>query len=120
MPRPAETLDRADAASPARFAAVLMCAVLVAVSIGTQGHAADAQDGYRLAKQWCTSCHIVGPNEAGSDAARPFASIANDPQFTEDGIRAWLADPHPPMPNLNLSRMEVDWIVAYLRSLRRE
>jgi hypothetical protein len=32
---------------------------------------------------------------------------------------AWLANPHPPMPNFNLSRTEIDWIVAYLASLRR-
>jgi mono/diheme cytochrome c family protein len=32
-------------------------------------------------------------------------------------VRAWLADPHPPMPNFNLSRQQIDDIVAYLDSL---
>ncbi len=100
----------------AYFAAALTGALL----FGVPALAADPEDGYRLAKQWCTSCHIIGPGEPGSDAARPFVSIAQDPGFTADGIRAWLADPHPPMPNFNLSRTEVEQIVAYLRSLRRE
>lgn len=124
MPKPAEPLDQAAATTFGRFVVARSIALVVAIALavppGNRGHAADPQDGYRLAKQWCTSCHIVGPNEPGADAARPFASIANDPLFTEDGIRAWLADPHPPMPNLNLSRLEVEQIVAYLRSLRRE
>jgi mono/diheme cytochrome c family protein len=89
------------------------------------GHAApatpaDPAEGRRLARQWCTSCHIVAPGTSGSDAARPFESVAKDPNFTEDGLRAWLADPHPPMPNLNLSRAEIDAIVAYIESLRGE
>ena len=101
----------------AAMAAVAVATCLLAAAAGAR--AADPQEGYRLAQQWCTTCHIVAPNEAGSDAARPFESIANDPNFTDDGIRAWLIDPHPPMPNLHLSSAEIDRIVAYLQSLRR-
>ncbi len=100
-----------------------MAAIAVAIcffAVAGAARAADPQDGYRLAKQWCSSCHIVAPGQSGSDAAPPFESIANGPNFTEDSIRAWLADPHPPMPDLHLSRDEVDWIVAYLRSLQRK
>jgi len=79
----------------------------------------EAKKGYGLAKQWCTSCHIVAPDQDGSDAAPPFDSIANRAEMSSDGLRAWLANPHPPMPNFNLSRAEIDWIVAYLASLRR-
>lgn len=95
--------------------------VIVAVAIGLSAapaQAAEAQEGYRLAKLWCTTCHIIAPGQAGSDAARPFVSIAQDPNFSEDGIRAWLSDPHPPMPNLNLDRGEIDRIISYLQSLR--
>ncbi len=94
---------------------------LAACAIAAPGAArADSQDGYGLARQWCVTCHVIAPDQAGSDAARPFESIANDPNFTDQGIRAWLIDPHPPMPNLNLSSPEIDAIVAYLRSLRRD
>ncbi len=79
----------------------------------------EAKKGYSLAKQWCTSCHIVAPGQDGSDAAPPFETIANRAEMSSDGLRAWLANPHPPMPNFNLSRTEIDWIIAYLASLRR-
>ena len=82
--------------------------------------AADPDEGARLARQWCTSCHIVAPGTGGSDAAPPFQMIANDPKVTEGGLRAWLADPHPPMPRFDLTRAETDAIIAYIKSLKRE
>ncbi len=102
---------------PAKAARAAMAVALVLFA-SAAARAGEAQEGYLLVRQWCTSCHIVAPNQDGSDAAPPFESIANDPNFTEDGIRAWLSDPHPPMPNLNLNRVEIDRIVAYLQSLR--
>ena len=81
---------------------------------------ADPDEGLRLARQWCTSCHIVAPNTGGSDAAPPFETIANDPMVTEGGLRAWLADPHPPMPKFDLTRIEIDAIIAYIKSLKGE
>ena len=77
-------------------------------------------EGLRLARQWCTSCHIVAPGTGGSDAAPPFETIANDPMVTEYGLRAWLADPRPPMSNFDLTRTEIDAIVAYIKSLKRD
>jgi mono/diheme cytochrome c family protein len=80
----------------------------------------DAPEGLNLARQWCTSCHIVEPSTGGSDAAPPFESIANNSLVTEEGLHAWLADPHPPMPKFNLTRTEIDDIIAYIKSLKRE
>jgi mono/diheme cytochrome c family protein len=62
----------------------------------------------------------VAPSTGGSDAAPPFESIANNPLVTEEGLRAWLADPHPPMPKFDLTRTEIDDIIAYIKSLKRE
>jgi cytochrome c len=114
--RPAKN-PRQNPASLVLAAAIALFGVALA---GDMVYAADAEAGHQLAKKWCVSCHIVTPGTTGSDAARPFPAIANDPNFTKHGIRAWLADPHPPMPNLNLSRAEVDAIVAYLESLRQK
>ncbi len=36
------------------------------------------------------------------------------------GLRAWLADPHPPMPKFDLTRAETDAIIAYIGSLKRD
>ncbi len=80
----------------------------------------DPARGRILARQWCASCHQIEPGAAASDTAPAFASVANDPAMTPARLRAWLADPHPPMPNPSLSREEIDAIVAYLESLRED
>ncbi len=92
----------------------------LAIGLGGAARAGDPAQGHKLARQWCASCHIVTPGAGGSDAARPFEAVANDPNVTEAGLRAWLADPHPPMPDLHLTRAEIDAVIAYIRSLRRE
>lgn len=101
-------------------AAVLLVTVLLVMAAGQAAAAEAAGRGLAFARQWCVSCHQVEPGGAASDAAPPFATVANDSAVTEGGLRAWLIDPHPPMPNFNLSRGEIDDIVAYLNSLRRD
>ncbi len=100
------------------------CLAVTCLMIGALGLAsaksAEPAEGLRLARQWCTSCHIVAPGTGGSDAAPPFQTIANNPNVTEGGLRVWLADPHPPMPKFDLTRAETDAIIAYIRSLMRE
>ena len=95
--------------------------MLVVLGYGAAGAtepAGDAAAGERLAREWCASCHYVGSGAAASDAAPAFAEIANDSEATPEGWRNWLMDPHPPMPNLALSRQEIDAILAYLQSLK--
>lgn len=59
------------------FAAALMTVVFVAMP----SHAADQSNGERLARRWCTSCHIVAPDQKGSTEAPPFAVIAKGINF---------------------------------------
>ena len=80
--------------------------------------AGDAQAGHDLALRWCTSCHIVDQSGRGPDTAPPFPSIALQNRDDRRWVRAWLADPHPPMPNFNLSQPQIDDVAAYLESLR--
>lgn len=81
--------------------------------------AGEPAEGLRLARQWCTSCHVVDKAQnRASDVAPSFFEIANDPLRSSDGIRAWLADPHPPMPPVNLTHRETEDVIAYLESLR--
>lgn len=95
-------------------------AVLVGLSIVTCGTAAfaagDPEAGYHLVNRWCTSCHVVDTKGHGTDTAPAFATIAQQ-KNNRKWVRAWLQAPHPPMPNLNLSRQEIDDIVAYLDSI---
>ncbi|HVO01721.1 MAG TPA: hypothetical protein VMT54_05935 [Candidatus Cybelea sp.] len=79
----------------------------------------DAKVGGWLARYWCSSCHALGTGYA-SDAAPPLETIAKAPNLQEGWLRAWLANPHPPMPNFSLSRTEIDDIIAYLQRLRAQ
>lgn len=77
-----------------------------------------AEDGQRLARQWCAGCHAIAPGMAPptGDAAPPFAGMA--PRLTADGLRGFLSTPHAGMPDLRLSRAEIEALSAYLLSLR--
>lgn len=80
--------------------------------------AADVEQGKTLAAQWCSSCHLISADQAaGGDAAPPFSVIAETAADRANELQAWLADPHPPMPNLNLTVREIDDLLAYIESL---
>jgi len=98
--------------------AIVAASVIVIVSIGPVLAAGDVRSGGQLAKQWCTSCHIVDRSEKGPDTAPPFPAIARRHPQNDGWVRAWLSTPHPPMPNFDLSRAQIDDIVAYLESFR--
>jgi mono/diheme cytochrome c family protein len=96
--------------------------IAVAVLIGTAAVAqaeGDATKGHALARQWCTGCHVVDEGGPGPDTAPPFATIARRQGGDHAWVRAWLAAPHPPMPNFNLTRQQIADIVAYLDSLTK-
>jgi mono/diheme cytochrome c family protein len=59
------------------------------------------EQGHKLARQWCSGCHLVEPGQATR-------------------LTQWLSDPHPPMPNLSLANEEIAALVAYIGSLRTE
>jgi len=77
----------------------------------------DAASGRQLTGTWCTACHVVDVDGHGADVGPALPALLGDGQRTPDEIRGWLADPHPPMPNFDLSRQEIEDIVAYLQSL---
>lgn len=80
--------------------------------------AGNAEGGHVLARVWCSSCHVVDASSIeGRDTAPSFADIARRRAGDRTWLRAWLIAPHPPMPNFNLSRQEIDNIIAYLESL---
>ncbi len=81
----------------------------------------DPQQGQALAQAWCSSCHMVSPQQrnAGNDAVPSFASVARMPSTTQMSLEAFLQSPHPPMPDLKLSRNQLDDVAAYILSLRK-
>jgi mono/diheme cytochrome c family protein len=76
----------------------------------------DPDAGRELARRWCTACHVVDREGTGTDAAPALPSLLAGKRRSAEEIEGWLADPHPPMPNLDLSRQEIDNILAYLQS----
>lgn len=82
----------------------------------------DIENGARLAQTLCTSCHLTGEtSDRPVHADVPsFAGVANRPNQTLDHLTTWLTEPHPPMPNLNLTRLEIRDLAGYIFSLRKE
>ena len=96
----------------------LCLAGILIVLASNQGVAADPniETGRLLAKQWCAGCHSVSSGGPAPDVAPSFDRIANDPVYTEDRLRTWLMNPHPPMPPLEISNTQINALVAYIRS----
>jgi mono/diheme cytochrome c family protein len=79
--------------------------------------AGDAAAGGRIARERCTGCHTVDAVGPGTDVAPPFSRIAKERGQDRKWLRTWLGNAHPQMPDMNLSALEVENIIAYLDSL---
>ncbi|WP_026379504.1 c-type cytochrome [Afifella pfennigii] len=81
--------------------------------------AAFPDEGERIARQWCAECHVVAEDQtSASAAAASFAAMAE--KYADDGmgaLAAFLADPHPLMPDMSLTRQEIRDLTAYIASL---
>lgn len=96
----------------------LLVCTIVFLALGQLPAAADPERGHRLAQRWCIGCHVIGPNTAGGDAGPAFPVVAARPGTSFESLRNWLADTHPPMPDLNLSATEFDDLADYILSLK--
>jgi mono/diheme cytochrome c family protein len=80
--------------------------------------AADAQNGRDIAQQWCSSCHVTAPDQTQASADVPsFMAIAERSEGDLGWLAAFLADPHPPMPDMRLTRQEIQDLTAYFETL---
>ena len=92
-----------------------LAAFSFAVLLSHAAAAADAHQGGVLAKRWCASCHVVAADQKnGSTQAPPFSAIAKKPGLTAASIALFLLRPHPPMPDMNLTRNEAGDLAAYI------
>lgn len=80
---------------------------------------ADVDNGAQLARQWCANCHVIGNGSAGPVPQGPpsFQMIAHS-GLTVDQLRAFLSHPHGAMPDLSLTRTEIDELIAYINTFR--
>lgn len=75
---------------------------------------ADAENGLRIAQRWCSSCHVVTPDQkTGSVDVPSFKEIALK-RTDAKALSMFLSDPHPRM-NLELSREEIADVVRYIQ-----
>lgn len=79
---------------------------------------AGSSEGAQLAQRWCSSCHLVSDRQQGAVPQGPpsFRMIAKG-GMTDSALRAFLSHPHGAMPDLVLTRAEMDDLIAYIRSL---
>lgn len=103
-----------------KFAVTLAaCVLATAHPVAAQVANGDVVLGQQLAQGWCSNCHAVGANAPPSqDAAPSFLAIAKMPSTTSMSLQAWLQTPHPQMPNLQLTREQIDDVLAYILSLK--
>ena len=107
-------------------AALYLCAAIsalagVAVAAPVGSDEGDVRAGRSFAGRHCVQCHEIGnaPTPSAMFKKGPaFRDIANKSTTTPLALRVFLTTPHPTMPNLILSRTEIDNIVAYIMSLR--
>jgi cytochrome c len=80
---------------------------------------ADAARGGQLARQWCANCHVISTNPSGGVPQGPptFPAIAHS-GLTPDQLRVFLSHPHGAMPDLALTRAEIDDLIGYIETLR--
>jgi mono/diheme cytochrome c family protein len=96
----------------------LALAGIAALLGSSSAFAADAGHGKTLAQRWCVNCHLVGSDQSSTTTdAPPFASVAKRPNFDEARLAFFLLDPHPKMPNMQLTRDDATDLAAYIASL---
>lgn len=95
------------------FAALL--ALTLFTALANAAGAGDPFEGEKIAKRWCASCHVVAKDQKrGNTQAPPFSEIARKPGLTAASIALFLLRPHPPMPDMNLTRNEASDLAAYI------
>ncbi len=79
------------------------------------------KSGHKMAAQWCAHCHAISPESSEKVQADvpSFDFIASKPGQTRETVENGILDPHPPMPDLRLSREAVSNLALYILSLRQ-
>ena len=88
----------------------------VTASLPALAAPADPDHGKIIAQRWCATCHdvAVGQKQASVDAPS-FFYVAR--HMDKRDLTSFLTDPHPKMPDMSLTRQEIDDLTAYIRSL---
>jgi cytochrome c len=99
-----------------RIVALVALTVLTSTTVAYAA-SGSAEAGRQLVTRSCSSCHATEAAKTATDGAPPFTLIAKTNRERPAWIRGWLMSPHPPMPNISLSRQQIDDIIAYLGTI---
>jgi mono/diheme cytochrome c family protein len=97
----------------------LFGAALAAMCLLPAAASADAANGERLARQWCANCHVIdgsGPSARLSQGPPSFRVAAG--HLNPGELRAFLSHPHGAMPDLALTRAEINDLIDYIETLK--
>ena len=98
-----------------------LTAALILSSFGL-AHGADRTAGLQSARRLCVNCHVVEPDTAKQTtltAGIPsFRAIADKYGQTDATVKARMLNPHPPMPQVQLTTHELDNLASYIMSLK--
>ena len=100
---------------------IVMIAALLVLMDGSALAAGRAKEGKAIAQRWCAACHQVSPEQTTASAdVQSFMTVAETQATTSDlaTLEGFLADPHPVMPDMSLTRQEIRDLVAYIGSLK--
>jgi mono/diheme cytochrome c family protein len=98
---------------------LIVAVSLLPVLVTSPTQAADADNGERLARRWCATCHVVASNQSTpTSEAPPFGSIARGARFEAAAVAAFLMQSHPKMPDMSLTHKEAGDLAAYIASLK--
>ena len=101
------------------FTLVSLLLVTACFAVPDNGPTRDADHGRTLVNRWCVSCHLVGiAQKQATTNAPPFATVAKKPGFDDAKLAFFLLNPHPKMPDMQLSRDEASDIAAYIATLK--
>ncbi len=79
----------------------------------------NVENGHRIAEQWCSECHQVGPSSTrDQQEGLSFARVAALPSTTALSLKVFLRTSHKDMPNLHLTEAEANDIIAYILGLK--
>lgn len=84
--------------------------------------APSPERGLAFAQKFCSNCHLVeGGTSATVQAGMPsLQGLANKPGQSGERIRNVLINPHPPMPDMQVSAQEILDVISYLQTLRSD
>lgn len=100
------------------LAAAALLAGAPAPGLLLPAQAADAERGKEIAERWCASCHLVSSQqEDAMDGVPSFREVAARGALGGERLEAFLMSPHPLMPDMALTRAEIEDLATYIDSL---